>query len=330
MKYLLALVSCILLISCGNELDLIEEGNDIPVIYGLLSSIDTAQYIRVEKAFADELISAVDLAKDPSQLYYNNPRVALIHEASGAEYIFEEVDGTAEGYPRDEGAFASIPNTLYKKRSSEMNLVEGDTYRLEVLRDDIDTPVTASTVLTIAPRIVKPGLTGLLDLVPNSQTIIQWRGNETIALYDLALKIKFFEKDENIPGSLFQERQLMWNLTQGLVVVPDVANVEHAFDGISFYSFMAGQLEAGDNWRRNLSNVDIVLLGGGEEIQDYRSVGLANLGITSSQDIPTYTNLSEGKGIFSSVTRVIKEDVQLTSRSIDSLKTNIITRNLGF
>jgi len=330
MKYLLTFVLCGILFACGNELDLIEEGADIPIIYAFMSPVDTAQYFRVERAFADETISAVDLARDPSKLYYNNPRVALIHENSGEEYIFQEVDGAAEGYPREDGAFASVPNTLYKKLSSEMNLVEGDKYRLEVLREGSDTPVQATAILAETPDIKKPGEMGLLDLIPNNPFIVRWRGNNSLSLYDMHFIINIFEKDESVPGSSFEMRQLVWKVFQGKSVVPEVVNVEHEIDGSGFYSFLAGALEQDPKWKRNFSNVDVLLLGGGAELQNYRSVGLANLGITSSQDIPTYTNLSEGKGIFSSVTRTLREDVSLNPRTLDSLKMNPLTRNLGF
>jgi len=330
MKYIVAFFLCGILYACGNELDLIEDGKDIPIIYGLLSPVDTAQYFRVEKAFADEEISAVELAQDPSQLYYDNLRVALIHEQSGQEIIFDQVDGADEGYPREEGAFASVPNTLYKKLSSEINLVEGDDYRLEVLRTGIDTPVEANTVLVKTPMINRPGSMGLFDFIPNGSYTIQWRGNESLSLYDVYLEIKIFERDQSIPGSSFEERTLRWKAVEGRTVEPKVANVEETIAGIEFYSFLSGALEKDPKWSRRFRDIDIVLLGGGKELQSYRSVGLANLGITSSQDIPVFTNLSEGRGIFSSVTRTIKEDVSLNGRSLDSLKTNALTRDLGF
>ena len=50
---------------CSNDIDLTSEWKDIPVVYGLLSKSDTANYIRVEKAFIDNEKSALDLAQIP-------------------------------------------------------------------------------------------------------------------------------------------------------------------------------------------------------------------------------------------------------------------------
>jgi len=330
MKYILGLLSCVILFSCNNELDLIEEGQDIPIVYGLMSAKDTASYFRVERAFADENISGVELAKDPSQLYYKDLRVVLVHTSSGTEYIHEEVDGADEGYPRDEGAFATVPNTLYKYRFGEMELIEGDRYRLEIDRGESSKIVSGTTQLAKTPKITSPGQTGLISLVPDGPTIVRWRGNETLAIYDLVIEINILEKDQTVAGSTFEPRTLTWNVIAGKIVEPKVTTLEHEFSGANFYSFLSGSLEHDSKWLRNFRDMNVIVFGGGVEMQEYKSVGEANLGITSSQDIPIYTNLSEGRGVFSSVTRVVKEGVMLTGKSIDSLRNNPLTRDLGF
>ncbi|MEZ5030008.1 MAG: hypothetical protein R2787_01275 [Saprospiraceae bacterium] len=58
------------LVSCDNELDLVSDWKEIPVVYGFLSRSDTAQYIRVEKAFLDPATSAFVIAKNPDSLYF--------------------------------------------------------------------------------------------------------------------------------------------------------------------------------------------------------------------------------------------------------------------
>ena len=67
---LLLCVFAFAMVSCDNELDTIEEYKDIPVVYGFISLSDTAQYIRIERAFVDPNQSALDLAQNPDSLYY--------------------------------------------------------------------------------------------------------------------------------------------------------------------------------------------------------------------------------------------------------------------
>ena len=83
--------------ACSNDLDLFEEKKDIPIVYGLLSSTDTAHYIRVEKAFADPNGSALDVAQIPDSLYYMDAVVSLRNVQAGEEYILTMVDGNVEG-----------------------------------------------------------------------------------------------------------------------------------------------------------------------------------------------------------------------------------------
>jgi len=94
-----------LLSACDNELNVIEDRKDIPVVYGFLTASDTAQYIRLEKAFVDPTTSALDLAKIPDSLYYDDELVTveITDEDTDETYRLVRVDGNNEGYVRDEG-----------------------------------------------------------------------------------------------------------------------------------------------------------------------------------------------------------------------------------
>ncbi|NNL93551.1 MAG: hypothetical protein HKO66_15020, partial [Saprospiraceae bacterium] len=86
MKYIFGLILAAAFISCDNELNVVEDFKDIPVVYGFISMSDTAQYIRVERAFIDETESALVLAQNPDSLYYLNASVTLINNDSGMAY----------------------------------------------------------------------------------------------------------------------------------------------------------------------------------------------------------------------------------------------------
>ena len=80
-QYLLVLIGTFILflLSCDNELDIIEPSGELPVVYGLLDPSDTIQLIRVERAFIDPVTSALVLAKDPEVLFYDDNTLSLIH-----------------------------------------------------------------------------------------------------------------------------------------------------------------------------------------------------------------------------------------------------------
>jgi len=137
--------------SCSNDFDLNAPWQDIPVVYGLLSKLDTAHYIRVEKAFIDPTTSALELAQRPDSLYYENVDVRL-EQLNGDNVVqsfnLVRVDGNLEGYQRDPGIFADAPNFLYKLRLPDNEtLVDGEDYRLVINREDNLPEVSATAPL---------------------------------------------------------------------------------------------------------------------------------------------------------------------------------------
>ena len=57
MRYIVLVFVAFYFMSCDNELNLVAEKKETPVVYGLIDQADTAQYIRVERVFVDEEIS---------------------------------------------------------------------------------------------------------------------------------------------------------------------------------------------------------------------------------------------------------------------------------
>ncbi len=70
--------------------------------------------------------------------------------------------------------------------------------------------------------------------------------------------------------------------------------------------------------------------GGGVEFLDYLRISDANLGITSANQVPVYTNISDGFGIFASRSYVSESDISLSAVSRDTLADGIYTKHLNF
>lgn len=320
MRYFIASLFIIGLISCDNTVDILDDPKDIPIVYGVLSAVDTTHYIRVEKAFASDNVSALDLARDPASLYYDNAIVTLVN--GGERFDLERIDATLDGYPRQQGVFAETPNILYKIRNSDINLKEGATYRLEIDRGIESLPiVSASTTIVAASEIRTPRTNVNFD---NSQfTNFSWREGDFSSIFDLYLDFNYRERVKG-SGDPYSPKVVRWK------VASDIETPEADVQGIQFYSFLAGAIAADDNIERIFVDIDLILDSGSSEIKEFIRVSEANLGITSSQDIPTFSNLSEGRGLFGSLYREVKTNVQLTNKSLDSLKMGSITGNLNF
>jgi len=321
MKYGIFTFLIICLFSCNNELNIVETYKDIPVVYGMLSVNEDVQYIRVEKAFIDENISGFEIAKIPDSIYYQDAIVSLENVNTGATVNLTMVDATNDGFGREEGVFATNPNYLYKISSSELDLTPGTPYKLIIERSDVLPIVEAQTILIDETRFLSPSPnTSNIDFNYTQFNTFRWR-NDGAAIYDLLMRINYRER---INGGTFESKSVLWP------VAKNVEDIEFQTIGQNFYSFIAGSLSNGPEFDRRFDNVDVILDAAGVELLEFNRIASANLGITSSQDVPTFSNLSEGLGIFSSKSRSEIFGIGLSPKSLDSLMNGQITQSLNF
>jgi hypothetical protein len=293
------------------------------VVWGLLNQSDTAHYIRVEKAFLDPTTSALDIARIPDSLYYDNAIVQLRRISTNQVFTLNRVDGNLEGYPRDTGVFAWIPNYLYKIKASQINLVAGDEYELIIDRGDGKVPVTATTVILPKPDLRNPAPGAKLSLKPKSGFTFTWSEQEDAVIFDLKLIFHYSERSPET-NNIFVDKSFEWD------IVNNLEDKTYSVEGTDFFNIIKANIEDNPQAIRRFNSIDIVLWSGGQEIRDFIRIAQANDGITSTQEIPKYTNLSEGIGIFSSRNVSYITGFDLTDQAIDSLMESNITAHLNF
>jgi hypothetical protein len=317
MRYIVGLLVVLFLASCDNELDLVKDFKEVPVVYGLLDRTAETQYIRVERAFADREISPNDIAQNPDSLYYDDITVRLINKRTNGEFILERIDGADEGLPRDEGLFATSPNFLYKVNTVDFPMSEGDSIQLRISNVFEDRDVRATTNIFRPPFFVSPNT---LNFERGRQFRLSWNPSDDPTVYSAAFT---FDITENRNGEI-KDTTLRW------VVLNNSERTQLEVEGESFYSFLASSLEENSNITRTMGNGGFELITGNSDVADYIRVGQANLGITSSGEIPIFTNMSEGLGIFGSNVTDRRSGLPFRDSTIDSLINSPITRNLNF
>ncbi len=306
---------------CNDDLVITADPVDIPVVSGLLSTSDTAHYIRLERAFLDPATSAFEIAKRPDSIYYPEAQVSLRILSTSREYQLERVDAAQEGFERASGIFASEPNYMYKIGSADIPLKEGDEVELIILRNENADLVTATTEMIDKPEIQRPQLNSKLNLIPGRDFKFLWLGNTNAAMFDVNVRVHISERENG--SSVAQPRTLNWEVTRNF------QSNDLEINGDQFYSFLAGQLDP-ENKSRTIDSIDVEIAAGGEELLQLLRILQANTGITGTQEIPTYTNMSEGLGIFSSINRSLQTGHLLTDQALDSLRNNSLTQDLGF
>ncbi len=318
--------------ACTTDFDIEAPWKDIPVAYAFINLQDTAHYIRIEKAFLQPGANANSIAQIADSLYYYpSVTIQLEKKATGQKYTLQRVDGNLEGYPRTEGPFAQAPNILYKIKANAINIVPEQALRLIINRGNGLPPVTAETTVlgALTPRPTAPGNPLNLDYARSLVFICDIP--PSAAIFDLRLLIKYREIDPSTPeGSV--AKTLEWVIKKDQE--KPVENAESIrFDelkGEDFFRFVGANIDASVNRQRIFEGIDLVYTAGGAELRELIRIARANTGITSAQSIPVYSNLSEGRGIFSSRRSAVRPGLTLNGPALDSLRNGIYTRQLNF
>ncbi len=328
-------------LSCSEDFQLTEPYKDLSVVYGFISTInefhkkgdaaqytrlDTAQYIRVEKLFVDENIPASQIAKNVDSLYYKNAKVSLIklnkNPSLNVEYFLTKVDVNLEGYQRSEGPFATSPNYMYKIKSSEIPISGGDSLLFKLDRGDKSKLVTARINILNKVEFSTPAIAiQAMNFKPDITQKLAWDGGRDAILFDLIMKI--YVEETNAVTLKKEVKTLKWNIQKS-----DYAK-EVTILNNSLYSILASGLIEDGAISRQIIGLELVLVAGGADLNGFNLVVNANTGITASQEIPRYTNLSEGFGLIASTTTTIRP-ISIDTDSRSYLKTHPLTAKLNF
>lgn len=312
---------------CSTDFELEAPWQDVPVIYGFLSLQDTAHYLRIEKAFLEPGGNAQQIAGIADSSYYGpEAQVFLEKVNTGQRYELQRVDASNEGYPRIAGPFAQTPNILYKIAAEDIELRAGQPVRMLLERNTGLPVVSAETTIldNITIRTANPVSPVNMDY---DRTInFVFSVGEAAALFDIRLLIHLRETRSGVD----RLTTLTWVLDDQLQRSSTEGRVSIGITGEAFYRYLGSALEAETGLQREFLGFDVSITAGGEAFVELLRLQTANAGLTSAQQIPSYSNISEGIGIFSSRSSAIRAGLEITASSLDSLKDGRFTRDLGF
>ncbi len=323
LQFIYVLAAFVFMSSCSNEFDLVEAKKEIPVVYCLLDYNAASQYVRLERAFASPTTSALILAKNPDSLYYKNADVRLIRTSKGVkkEFTLKEVDGNQDGYPREDGVFATAPNKLYKITSAEMKLEPGDIVGLSINIGEGDLVTSNTSVIKeVAPS--NPSPTGKISFSATQKDVLKWNSFDATGgkLHSLYMYFNYIE----VVNGVETKKKLYW---------PIAKNIEKETFTLGpgeFYTFLASNIVKDEKIKRYFEGIDFFVYSGDANLAQFLLVGAANTGITGSGEVPTYTNLSRGLGIFGSKAVFSAFGLDLALATRDLLKEGELTKGLNF
>lgn len=323
------MVGAIAFNNCSNDFELTENWENITIVYGLLDDSDTAQYIRIEKAFLDPNTNALVLAQEADSIFYDDLEVELQeipqNGGSGDFFSLERVDANLEGYPKDDGTFASSPNYVYKFGG---NLRMDSRYRLKITRPDGE-EVVAETGIAGNFDIISPNENSSLQILPERSLSFVWQHDQAnSAFYDLILRLHYTEAPASNPADSIATF-IDWTIVSNVVPGNETSLTHRLEDGVDFFRFLQNNLEVA-NVVRNVKYADFIVRAGGNDLYEYINAGQASSGVTSAEVFPSYSNVNNGIGLFSTRFTNVVPFIEVRASTLEELREGIYTSDLGF
>ncbi len=305
-------VAGLLLSGCSTDVELNAEWQETTVVYGLLDQSESYHFIRINKTFLGNA-NALEMAQVKDSSEYDPSLVdARIEEYLNGtklrEWVLRDTLLTDRG---DEGDFYYPEYTAYYFIEPSLN--QDATYRLVALigSEGNKKEVTAETELVRDFSINSP-----IANVPGapSQFNIQFRSGseyrDQTVKYTSSLGSKRFNLQvvmhyTEVTGTDTAMRSIPWNLGNQKTVSPDVSeSLEKVVSGENFYVNLKNRIESSaelngsDVLKRQFRGIDFVLSAAADELNTFMELQEPVTGIV--QERPTYTNVVNGIGIFSS------------------------------
>lgn len=343
MKKLLLLLPVVglLLAACSNDFEVTAPWKEVPVVYGLVSPDDTAHYIRVEKAFLDPEKSALEIAKIPDSIYYPENAITVFLERDSDKKRFQmtRVDGAKEGYPRKDGIFATSPNWLYKVKPTpgQPVLEIGKKYNVVVKRADGQPDITGSTTIPDDYTFNSPDQkqTPPLMIFQNDQTFdVQWRTDVNALFFNVYMTVRY--REEAPDGTVLSKKSIVWKAATNVTRKPVPLSGSSSYQGVAplqslaFFEFLAANIPPAAGTFRYFENCDLTLEGGALDLLKFIEVASVSGGITGAEVLPSYTNMSEGFGLFMSKNATTLTNVRLKPETVKAMNLLDLTKPLNF
>ncbi|RLD57565.1 MAG: hypothetical protein DRJ01_13720 [Bacteroidetes bacterium] len=336
-KIFLSVILIPLFLSCSTDFDVNADWQDITIVYSLLSQKDSVHYVKVNKAFLGER-DAYEMALQSDSINYNSDISVKLerwknNETQASQIIYLEktndiIKDSLDIYGNT-GSFATDNNIIYKTTDS---LFSDSDYKLVVEVPNKKEIVTSTTGLISDFRISlptadRPPAISLSDYKNNFK--VEWFSAINGRLYQMTIRFNYLEIENKDTVKNFIDWKFPSQLSQNLRIKNNLAEKMFQYvNGESFFEFVSLNIDENSNVIRVAQNLDFIFNVAGEELANYIQISQPSNSISETN--PEYTNITNGKGIFSCRYTKTVFDKKLTSQTIDSLAYGKYTKNLRF
>ena len=317
-----------LLYSCDNDIQVVDPGKTIPVIYGILNPDDSISYVRLTKSFVGDT-SATILAKDPSNLYYDSATVSLDINTPEGYPISSLVFNREQIGDREPGLLLTSPNLIYTLRKPVNQLCpEGCQLRLVVRIWPEDEIISAQQIYITPPEILSPRTSKQtrLSLYGGEPTRIKWVDKFGFQKYVLIIRFNYIERFINHQDTVTYDQEFTKD-SQKTMPGSTTGNILHIFEGDMFLKKIGSSLKSSDGLvNRSFVSIDIVICCLSKAFCDYTETNA----IAADRLGKPVSNIVGGMGVFTYKAQAQQKGYLMDPVSLDSLVKGQYTKLLKF
>jgi len=307
--------------SCETDIDINTPNLEVPIVYCLLNTADSVQYLKLNKTY---LLEAAALHNPPdidSQYFEGNIKIVLEKWENNRPVEFYEFEPTSE-IPKDTGFFPNEKNTIYR---TEARIQARDLYMLNIYIEDKEKIVYSQTKAVGLLNVIDPIDLKIrkisLNIGVNYTT--RWKPVENAGIYQVVVRFWYKETKEGVTV----EKYLDWPQAFS----NPISNVDYLsrdISGTRFFYILADGIPADPEIIREAIGVDFFIMSAGTELKFYIESTAPSDGALMEK--PVYSNITNGIGVFSTIATRKLLAMDLASTTIDSIAYGQLTKDLMF
>lgn len=315
--YLILGIFIMLFSACETDFDVNAEWEETTVIFGLLDASDQNQLqkIKISKAFLGNM-DAYQMAQYSDSINYGVDEL----DVKIYKWNYNQIEDSVELIPMPtyrDGEIFYDSIIVYQFYNLNSFLQKGYEYELVVKNNMTGNLVSSRTEIVAGFDFDNIFITksksfqfGLYTNNDFSSSTITWDdSNDNGTIYQLDLIFHYTE----IMDGVYTEDSLIYSLP-----LIDDTESKMKIEGNSFFNFLALNLDKNQSIIRYFNDIDMIMTVGSEDLETYINVNKPITGIV--QERPQFTNINNGIGLFSSRFKKNRFAYDLTSSTLDYLK----------
>lgn len=301
-------IAALILSSCSNKVDLYSDEGETTVVYAMLDPNVDTNFFKITHSFIG---NANELAHNYEANNYKYDEIDVtftgVFEGSPATQTIA-LDTISKWIPYDENA-TFYSGCWQRYYYTTKKLVEGKEYQLDILRKADSVNISVKTI-TINSFLFKKPVNEVVGFTGNAATV-EWRVRDASTMFHSTASYfevyGFFNYSELMPGATDTvKRYIKWPLGEGTEASLFTTSDNDQYYSIGYTPKALFDVVKGNKYLQENSPVGVKrwfdkfefrVFAIGEDLYNYN---LINNSSSAIQDVPNYTNVTNGTGLMSS------------------------------